>query len=160
MKSSNLLKDDSAVSISIGFILMFAVTVIIFTATIISFYSLTKSSEKSAQDTTFKIIGAGLATKITTVDILVNITNSYGGNMTSLEYEVTMPASVAGKSYSVNITNSTYQIIIQSDNGALTYSPFNISNNFTAIQIYSGAENYKLVYVYDKFSNSFNIMEQ
>lgn len=158
MNSRSLLKDDRAVSVSIGFILMFAVTVIIFTATIISFYGLTKSSEKSAMDITFKIIGAGLANKITTVDTLVNITDSYGGTVNSLEYEFIMPSTVADRSYSVNITNTTYQIIIQSERSTKSYSSFNISTNFTAITIYSGAENYKLTY--DKSGNSLNIVER
>jgi hypothetical protein len=158
MNLRDLLKNEDAVSISVGFILMFSVTVIIFTATIISFYSLSQSNEKIVMGATFRIIGAGLATKITTVDTLVNITNSYGGTVNSLEYEFSMPASVADKSYSVNLTNSTYQIIIQSDNGAITYTPLNISANFNAVHIYSGAENYKLTY--DKPSNSLNIVEE
>jgi hypothetical protein len=158
MNSRNLLKDDNAVSISIGFIIMFAITVIVITATIISFHSLTNSNEKSAMTATFGLIGAGLTNKITTVDTLVNITNSYGGTVNSLEYEFPMSASVADRSYTVNITNSPYQIILQSDNGAMTTSPFNISTNFTAVQIYSGAENYKISY--NKSSISLNIEEQ
>ena len=158
MNSKSLLKNDDAVSISVGFILMFAVTVIIFSATIISFYTLSNSNEKSAMSATFEIIGAGVAAKITTVDTLVNITNSYGGTVNSLEYEFSMSPFVAGRSYTVNITNSTYKIIIKSDNGATSYSPFNVSTNFTAIQIYSGAENYKLTY--NKSSNSLIIVEQ
>ncbi len=157
MNPRNLLKNDEAVSISVGFILMFAVTVIIFTATIISFYSLSQSNEKTAMGATFKIIGAGLAARINTADVLVNITNSYGGTVNSLEYEFSMPASVAGRSYAVNVTGSP-EIIIQSDNGAITYSPFNVSTNFTPIHIYSGAENYKITY--NKSVSNLSIVEQ
>ncbi len=158
MNPKNLLKNDEAVSISIGFILMFSVTVIIFTATIISFYSLSQSNERNAMGATFRIIGSGLAARINTADVLVNITNSYGGTVNAMEYEFPMPASVAGRSYAVNITNSPSEIIIQSDNGAITYSPFNVSTNLTPVRIYSGAENYKLTY--NKSISSLNIVEQ
>ncbi|MCZ7402957.1 MAG: hypothetical protein O8C61_12110 [Candidatus Methanoperedens sp.] len=158
MNSRNLIKDDNAVSISIGYILMFAITVIVISVTIISFYSLTNSNEKAAMTATFRLIGAGLSNKITTVDTMVNITNSYGGTVNSLEYEFPMSASVADRSYTVNITNSPYQIILQSDNGAMTTSSFNISTNFTPIQIYSGAENYKISY--NKSGSSLNLVEQ
>lgn len=158
MDFRGMLKNEDAVSISIGFILMFSITVIIFLATIISFYNLSHSNEKIVMGATFKIIGAGLATTITTVDTLTNIINSYGGTVNSLEYEFSMPASVADKSYSVNLTNSTYQIIIQSGNGAITFTTLNISTNFNAVHIYSGAENYKITY--DKPSNSLNIVEE
>ncbi len=158
MNLKNLLKNDEAVSISIGFILMFAVTVIIFTATILSFYSLSQSNERTAMGATFKIIGAGLAARINTADVLVNITNSYGGTVNTLEYEFSMPAFVAGRSYAVNVTGSPSEIIIQSDNGAITYSPFNVSTNLTPIQIYSGAENYKITY--NKSVSNLSIVEQ
>lgn len=158
MNSRNLLKNDEAVSISVGFILMFAVTVIIFTATIISFFSLSQSNERTAMGATFKIIGAGLTARINTADVFVNITNSYGGTVNTFEYEFSMPASVAGRSYAVNVTGSPYEIIIQSDNGAITYSPFNVSTNLTPVQIHSGAENYKLTY--NKSASSLNILEQ
>ncbi len=158
MNPKNLLKNDEAVSISVGFILMFAVTVIIFTATIISFYSLSQSDERTAMYATFKIMGAGLAARINTADVLVNITNSYGGTVNTLEYEFPMPASVAGRSYAVNVTGSPSEIIIQSDNGAITYSPFNVSTNFTPIHIYSGAENYKITY--NKSISRLSVVEQ
>ncbi len=158
MNLKNMLNNDEAVSISIGFILMFAVTVIIFSATIISFYSLSQSNERTAMGATFRIIGSGLAARINTADVLVNITNSYGGVVNTLEYEFPMTASVAGRSYAVNITSSPPEIIIQSDNGAITYSSFNVSINLTPVQLYSGAENYKLTY--NKSISSLSIVEQ
>ncbi len=158
MNPGKLLKNEDAVSISVGFILMFAITVIVFTALIISFYTLSQYSEKSAMRESFKILGGGLANKIATVDTLINITNSYGGSVNTLEYEFVMPQSVSSKSYNINITNSTNQITFESDSGAKAVSPFNSSNNFISQKIYSGAGNYKLKF--DKSSNSIYIEEQ
>ena len=154
----DVLKNDEAVSISVGFILMFAVTVLIFTSVMLSFYTLSLQSEKTAMWESFKIMGHRLAIEITTVDSLISTANSFGGTVNDLDYEFTLPASVAAKTYSVNITNSTYKITLDSDNQATTTVPFNISANFTGIKLYSGAEDYKLKY--DESTNSISIEEQ
>ncbi|VVB86407.1 Uncharacterised protein [uncultured archaeon] len=149
MKSKEFMRSDDAVAVSVGFILMFAVTVLLFTAIIISFYSLSQSTEKSAMKESFKVMGSGLAAKMTMVDTLVNITKSYGGTVNTLEYEFTLPATVANKPYRINVTNSTYKIILDAENGASVGIPLNMSTNFYADEIYSGAENYIFVYKND-----------
>lgn len=146
MHSKNFLINDEAVSISIGFILMFSVSVLVFTALVLSFYSIYQDTEKSAMQASFKIIGSEISEKITTFDMIVNSINSSGGEVNSLEYEFSLPGSIAGKSYTMNITNSPYQIIMESDNGARSVSPFNITINITERKIYSGSENYKFKY--------------
>lgn len=158
MASKDLLKNDDSVSISIGFILMFAITVLMFTTIVLSFYTLTQNTEKSAMRVNFKLMGHGLAGKITMADTLINTTRSYGGTVNSFEYEFSIPASIAGKTFTVNITNSTHEIIMESDNGAREVVPFNASSNFTEIKLYSGAENYKLKY--DASSNSLYVAEK
>jgi len=157
MKSKNFSKNEDAVSISVGFMLMFSITVIVFSALIYTFFTVTQINEKTAMEGSFKIIGNELAAKITIVDIIVNTTNSYGGTVNSLEYEFSLPASVASNSYTMNITNSPFGIIFESDNGARTFSPFNISTNITTSKIYSGAEEYKILY--NKSINRFYIQE-
>ncbi len=155
MKFKRIFKNDEAVSISIGFILMFAVTVIVFSALIISFYSLSGHTEKSAMQESFKILGNGLAIKISTMDILVNQTNSMGGTINSLDYDVSIPETIAGRTYVINITDSPDLINLEADNGAKIMVPFNISMNIIPGKIYSGAENYKLYY--NKTINSIEI---
>ncbi|MCZ7357454.1 MAG: hypothetical protein O8C66_08030 [Candidatus Methanoperedens sp.] len=153
-----ILKNNDAVSISIGFMLMLAITVLIFSALIISFYTLSQRTEKSAMTESFRIIGSGLAIKITNMDTMVNVTKSYGGSVNSLEYEFPVSQSIAGKSYAMNITNSSYEIIIEAENGAKVVIPFNTSVNFIGRKIYSGAENYILYY--NSSTDSINIEEQ
>ena len=158
MKSKNLLGNDDAVSVSVGFIIMFAVTVIIFTGLIISFYTLTRNTEKSAMGESFKIMGNRMAADINMLDTMVNFINFNGGNVNALEYEFSLPASVAGKSYTVNITSSIHEIIIDSDNNARTVSPFNTSINFTDRKLYSGAEIHK--FKYDAVNSSIIVVEE
>ena len=158
MNLRKLLENDCAVSISVGFILMFGITVIVFTGLIISFYNLSQSSEKTAMRESFNIVGEGLSNKITTVDTLINITHSNSGTVNSLEYEFSIPESIASKSYTINITNSTNQITFESDNGAISVAPFNSSVNFLSRKIYSGAGNYK--FIYDKATQSIYIEEE
>ncbi len=158
MALKRILKNEDAVSISIGFILMFAITVIVFTGVLLSFYSLSQNIEKSAMGESFKILGSGLANKITTVDTLVNISTSFDATVESIEYQFTMPATIAGKTYSINLTNTTYEIILEADNGALVGSPFSVSNNFTGRKFYGGAEDY--IITYDKNNNKIFIDER
>ncbi len=153
MIQKKLLQNEEAVSVSVGFILMFAITVIVFSALIISFYSLLQHSEKSATTEIFKTLGEGLAVKITIVDTLIYVASSNGGIVNDLQYEFSLPESISSKSYSINITNSTGQIIMESDNGARTGASYNISTNFTGRRIYSGDGNYVL-----KFNNNDNNM--
>jgi len=156
MGLKNLLKNDDAVSISIGFILMFSITVLLFATIILVFYTFISLSEKTSMKESFEIQGNGLAIKIITIDTLVNISNSYGGTLNTLEYEFSIPATIAGKTYTMNLTDK--QIIIESDNGAKAWVPFNSSSRLADLVIGSGAQNYKLAY--NRTYNEINIEEQ
>lgn len=159
MKSKNLIKNEDAVSISLGFILTFSISVLIFVAIILSFYALSDSSEKTAMRGSFDILGSGLAVKITIVDTLVNITNNpngpYGGTVNQLEYEFSVPESIANEGYSVDVNNSK-QVKIQADNGAVSWIPFNTSTNISTVPVYSNAQYYKFNYS----SNNITIVGQ
>ena len=156
MKTKNLLKNEDAVSISLGFMLMFSITVLVFSAVVLSFYTLSQQSQKTAMRESFEIMGSGLAVRITTVDTLVNITSYYGGTVNALEYEFSIPAYIANQGYSINITNK--QIIIESDNGAKAWVPFNTSSTIQEGTMYSNAEDYK--FIYNRTDKTIKIKEQ
>ena len=138
--------------------LMFAISVLVFVSLILSFYPVLQDTEKSVMQKNFGIMGVSLSEKINTIDILSNSIISLGGDSSSIEYEFSLPASIAGKTYTLNLTDSPSRIIMESDNGARTVSPFNITSNIEGIKIYSGAENYKLIY--NKNNNSITIKEE
>lgn len=158
MNHENLFENDEAVSITVGFILMLSITVLVFSAILLSFYTLSQQSEKTAMRESFETMASGLAVRITTVDMLANLTNYYGGEVNTLEYEFSIPAAIANEEYSIEITNSTNQIIIEADNGAKAWVPFNTSVNIIEKKIYSNAQEYK--FIYDKADNSIKIEEQ
>lgn len=151
-------KNEDAVSITLGFILMLTITILAFSAVILSFYTLTQQSEKAAMRGSFEILGSGLAIRMTAVDTLINITGNYGGTVNSLEYEFSIPSTIANEDYSINITTSPEQMIMESDNGAEAWVPFNTSTNFTAKEIYSNAQDYK--FIYNRTGNTIEIEEQ
>lgn len=154
----NLFENDEAVSISLGFILMLSITVLVFSTTLLSFYTLSSQSEKTAMRESFEIMASGLAVRITTVDMLVNLTGSYGGEVNTLEYEFSIPATIANEGYSIEITNSTKEIIIEADNGAKARVPFNTSSGIMETTIYSSIQDYK--FIYNKTGNTITIKER
>jgi len=154
----DLLGNDDAVAVSVGFILMFGITVLVFATLTLSFYDLSRQSEKTAMRNTFEIMGQRVAIEMTVADSMVNYINSFGGTINSIEYEFTLPASIATNTYSINFTNSTNDIVLESDNGARVAIPFNISNNISEIEFYSGAEIYK--FGYNKNYGNINVEER
>ena len=156
MNQGNIFKDDNAVAISLGFILMFAISVIVFSTIVLSFYDLTEDMKGKAMQESFSMLGSRLSIKITTVDTILYVADSYGGTVNSLEYEFTAPASIAAESYTFNLTNTTNEVIVESDR-AKTVTPFNISANLIGRKLYSGAENYK--FTYNPAGNTINIEE-
>jgi len=146
MKIRNFVKNEEAVSITVGFILTFSITVLVFSGIVLAFYELSQQSKAKAMRESFEILGSGLAMRITTVDTLINITEINGGTVNTLEYEFSIPTLIANEAYSINFTNSTRQLIIGSDSGAKIWVPFNVSANFTQKEIYSNDENFKITY--------------
>ncbi len=162
MSLKNLIKNEDAVSITVGFILTVSITVLVFSGIIIAFYALSQQSEKAAAISSLDILGSGVAVRITTMDTLVNISNSYGGSpclcVNSLEYDFSIPASVSHEGYSVNITNSTKQVILESDSGVESWNPYNTSSSFAGTVIDSNSQDYK--FAYDKTNNIIIIKRQ
>ncbi|MBU4372965.1 MAG: hypothetical protein KJ714_00695, partial [Euryarchaeota archaeon] len=118
-----------------------------------------QQSKKVAMRESFDIMGSGIALRITSVDTLINITDSYGGRVNLLEYDFSIPATIANEGYSINVTNTSYKrIILEADNGAKAWVPFNVSSNLTEKKIYSSTEDYK--FIYNRTENTIKIEEQ
>lgn len=155
MNPKNLLKNEDAVSITLGFILILSITVLVFSAIVLSFYTLTQHSQEAAMRESFDILGSGFAARVSSMDTLVNITESNGGTANQLEYDFSIPASIANEGYGINITRE--RIFLDAENNAKAWIPFNSSYNITE-QIYSNAQDYTLSY--DSNNNSMKIEQQ
>ncbi|NJD51423.1 MAG: hypothetical protein FIB07_00980 [Candidatus Methanoperedens sp.] len=143
MKIKKLPENEDAVSITIGFILMFSITVLVFSGIVLSFYTLSQNSKETAMKASFDILGSGFAARVTSMDILLNITGSYGGTVNELEYDFSIPASIAGESYTINIIRE--KIFMNAENDAMAWIPFN-SSYIINEQIYSNIQDYTLWY--------------
>src|SRR5659263_651964 len=126
MKIKKLLNNEDAVSITIGFILMFSITVLVFSGIVLSFFTLSEHSKQTAMKASFDILGSGFAARVTSMATLVNIKQSFivlannvnkvvMGQAPSQNVELKMyggSLSVTGNS-SINITaiNSTNENI-------------------------------------------------
>ncbi|MFZ2410566.1 MAG: hypothetical protein WAW23_03250 [Candidatus Methanoperedens sp.] len=154
-----MIRNEDAVSITLGFILIFFITILVFSAVIISFYTLSRQSQQIATTQSFDILGSGIALKISSTDGLINLTQYYGGTVNTLDYGFSIPASMASDDYSINITNGTNRVILlESDNGAKTWIPYNTSIMLEEKLFFSGIEDYKLTY--NGTSNRIVIKEQ
>lgn len=156
MNRKKLIQNEEAVSITLGFMLMFSITVLVFSIIILSFYTLTVQSERVAMRESFDVLGSGLAIKITTFDTLLNITNDMDGTVNTLEYDFSIPSSVANDVYNINITKN--KLIIDSDIEATAWIPFNTSAGIEEKTIYSNAMDYTIIF--NKTSNRIEIKEQ
>lgn len=154
MKIRKILRNEDAVSISIGFILMFLVTMLVFSGIMISFNSLFERSRETAMRASFDILGSGFAARLTSMDTLVNNSRSNGGTINQLEYDFSIPASIANEDYGINITQE--KILLDAENDAKVWIPFNSSYNINE-QIYSNAQDYTLSY--DNNNNSMKIQQ-
>lgn len=152
MNPKSLLKDENAVSITVGFILTFTITVLVVSGIILSFYSFSEKSQETAMEISFDILGSGFAARVTSMEIMVNLTKSCGGTINQLEYDLSIPASIAGDSYGINITRE--KILLDAENGAKAFIPFNSPYNIND-KIYSNGQDYTLSY--DNDNNSMKI---
>ncbi len=143
MNPKGFLKNEDAVSITVGFILILFITVIIFSAIVISFYTLTQDTQRAAMMESFDILGSAFASRVTSMDTLANITVSNGGTVNQLEYDFSIPATIANEGYGINITRQ--RVYMDAENNAKAWIPFNSSYNITE-QIYSSAQDYTLRY--------------
>ncbi len=107
--------DENAVSISIGFILTFSITVLIMVTVLSSFYSLMDRSEQTVMHDEFEIHGNDIAVRIATIDTMVGTTANSGSDIDEIRYELSLPMKIAGKPYSVEFINSTKDIVFISD---------------------------------------------
>lgn len=115
-----LFKDETAVSISVGFILTFVISVIALVTVLTSFYTLMDRAEQTVMRSEFEIHGNDISMQIASIDALVAVMNNSGAYMGVLEYELNLPDQIAEEHYSVSVVNSSHEIMLQSSDKAET----------------------------------------
>lgn len=144
-----LLKDETAVSISVGFILTFVISVIALVTVLTSFYTLMDRAEQTVMRSEFEIHGNDISMQIASIDALVAVMNNSGAYMGILEYELNLPDQIAGEHYSVSVVNSSHEIMLQSSDKAETkvMIPYS-TNNIVVVKstIFSEAGRHYMTY--------------
>ena len=111
----NFADDENAVSISVGFILTFTISVLMIVMVLNSFYSLMNDAEQTVMHDEFEIHGNDIAVRIATIDTMVGAMTDSGASVEEIQYEFYMPPRIAGKPYSVELDNSTADIVFISE---------------------------------------------
>ena len=153
----NILNDENAVSISIGFILTFTITVIAFLMIMQTFYVMLYQAEHTVLREEFEIHGSDIAVQLTNIDTIVNVTLSSGGSVGEIRYDISLPDKIAGSYYSVEFSNQTGEIIFDSDDRLETIVkvPYvTQTTNVESTTIYSAAGEHYLSY-----NSSTNLIE-
>ena len=144
-----LANDENAVSISIGFILTFSITVLILVIILTSFYSLMDQAEQTVMRDEFEIHGSDLAVKITTIDTMAGTAMRSGADIGEIRYELSLPDKIAGKQYSIEFSNTTNEIIFSSEERDETKVKIPFSTDDTTLlstTIYSSTGEYQISY--------------
>lgn len=145
----DILNDESAVSISVGFILTFSITVIAFLMIMQTFYGMLYQAEHTVLREEFEIHGNDIAVQLTNIDTIVNVTLSSGGDIGEIRYDVSLPDKIAGSYYSVEFSNLTSEITFNSDDRLETTAKIPYITQTTTVsstKIYSAAGEHYLLY--------------
>ena len=145
----DILNDENAVSISIGFILTFSITVIAFLMIMQTFYGMLYQAEHTVLREEFEIHGNDIAVQLTNIDTIVNVSLSSGGSIGEIRYDISLPDKIAGSYYSVEFSNDTSEIIFGSDDRLETTAKIPYVTQTTTVsstKIYSAAGEHYLSY--------------
>jgi hypothetical protein len=145
----DILNDENAVSISVGFILTFTITVIAFLMIMQTFYGMLYQAEHTVLREEFEIHGNDIAVQLTNIDTIVNVTLSSGGDIGEIRYDVSLPDKIAGSYYSVEFSNLTSEITFNSDDRLETTAKIPYITQTTTVsstKIYSAAGEHYLLY--------------
>ncbi|WP_342303919.1 hypothetical protein [Methanolobus sp. ZRKC5] len=150
--------DEKAVSISVGFILTLAITVITMMVVISSFYSMMDRAEQTIMRDEFEIHGNDMALQISNIDTAVQITRNAGGEVGSFFFQLPLPDEIAGQQYSMELSNQTNEIIFESHGKDATRVkvPYKVHETEVAsVKLFSGSDEFILYY--DPASNMIEI---
>jgi hypothetical protein len=144
-------RDERAVSLSVGFMLTLAITLITTMVLISSFYTMMDRAEHTVMRDEFEIHGNDISLQISNIDTAIQITNNAGGKVESINYQLILPDTIANKQYSVEFSGhpGTKEIIFESEGREeskvkVAYTTNDV--NVTPTKLYSGSSDFVLHY--------------
>lgn len=146
MAMKRLVSDESAVTLTISYILQFSVTVIAVLLLLFSFQAMIDRAEEGVMRSEMEVIGSDIAVRLTSVDLTITSARGASGNVNALEYEFTIPQEIAGNSYYI-VIHSYDEIDLKSTAVDVeTRIPFKASTNITTSTIYSSNSRHRIIY--------------
>jgi FlaG/FlaF family flagellin (archaellin) len=144
-------RDERAVSLSVGFMLTLAITLITTMVLISSFYTMMDRAEHTVMRDEFEIHGNDISLQISNIDTAVQITNNAGGRVESITYQLILPDTIANKQYSVEFSGhpGTKEIIFESEGreeSKVKVAYTTNAVNVTPTKLYSGSNDFVLHY--------------
>lgn len=138
--------DDRGVAISVGSILLFAVTIIALTVILLSFSQMMTASKDVIMREHFKIMGRDITVRLTDLDTMITAAEDRGESIGGVEYDLEMPMLIVDRYYRVQVTQD--ELILSSDQGKNTMVriPYNTTTPVQPTVIYSAEGEHVLRY--------------
>ncbi|MDN5308841.1 MAG: hypothetical protein PWP14_235 [Methanolobus sp.] len=141
--------DENAVSVPLGFILTFSITVLVTVIALSSFYSMMGQAEQTVMRDEFEIHGSDIAARIASIDTTVGIAKGAGSTIERISYRLSLPDRIAGEEYSIEFSNATNDITIMSGDRTETKAKIPYSTQDTTVTptiLYSSKGEFLMVY--------------
>ncbi|HIH43738.1 MAG TPA: hypothetical protein HA257_01230 [Candidatus Methanoperedenaceae archaeon] len=146
MNLKRLVSDESAVTITIRFILKFSVTVIALMLLLFSFQAMLQRAEETVMRSEMEVIGSDIALRISGMDMAITSTRGASGSVNVLEHEFAIPNEIAGNTYYI-VIRSYNEIDLKSDEVDVeTRIPFKANTAVTTSTIYSSTTRHRIIY--------------
>ncbi len=145
----SFVRDDRAVSISVGFILTFTITFVTMIVLVSSFHSMMDSAEHTVMRNEFEIHGNEISLQISNIDTAISITNSMGGRVDDMSYQLKLPDTIANKQYSVEFSDNPKEIIFEADGREETRIKVSYTTQELSLKpakLYSGSNKFLMIY--------------
>ncbi|SFM67441.1 DUF7266 family protein [Methanolobus profundi] len=147
--TKRLINDERAVSISVGTMLIFAITVTTMIIVISSFYTMIDREGDMVMRNQFEIHGNDLALQISNIDTTVQIVNNSGGKVENVSFRFSLPQTIVDEQYSIEFKNDTNEIIFESKRGynnQVKVSYVTSEVDVASTTLFSGPDNFEFYY--------------
>ncbi|AEH61310.1 hypothetical protein Mzhil_1471 [Methanosalsum zhilinae DSM 4017] len=156
----DLIDDESAVSVSVGFIITFSVTAIVLVLIMNSFFVMMNQTEDGVTRDEFEMYGSMISSKLSAMDNLIYTVEVNGGEVGELRYELNLPLKIAGNYYSVHVLSEDSEILFVSEgiSGTMVSVPYSVNSADVApTDLYISGN--KIYLVYNPSNKSDNYIE-
>lgn len=145
MTMKRLISDESAVTITISYILKFSVTVIALLMLLFSFQAMIQRAEETVMRSEMEILGSDIALRLSSMDMTISSTRGASGSVNALEHEFAIPPEIAGNAYYIEIKSNEIDLKSR-EVDVETRIPFETDTIVTPGTIHSSTTRHRIIY--------------